>query len=85
MSTFRVEGYLVNNMLHPEYDVSADNLIDHFISDDTGAPLQSAAIIIETDDGYTVRISLEPGERRYNLTQYPATMTARVAKTEAKE
>lgn len=58
MATLELRGYLVNDVIYPEYQISAQDLIDKFIGDDTGAPLQTAVFTLRTDDGYVVTISV---------------------------
>jgi hypothetical protein len=56
-ATLRVRGYLVNDEII-EYDVEPQTLIDKFIGDDTGAPLQTLAFELDTSDGHRVWISV---------------------------
>jgi hypothetical protein len=58
MATFHVRGYLVNKSVFPDYEITADDLIDKFLGDDTGAPLDAASFELHTDDGYTVYITV---------------------------
>jgi hypothetical protein len=58
-----LRGYLVNNTIYPEYEIGAQDLIDAFIGDDTGAPLSMARFVLETDDGYRIDINVPaPGK-----------------------
>lgn len=79
MATLRVRGYLVNGSVFPDYEIFADDLIEKFIGDDTGAPLESAAFALVTDDGHTVAISVVPSIRgRHGEAGEPSVMRALV-------
>ncbi len=56
--------------------------MDKFIGNDTGAPLQGACFILETDDGKTVEIIGGAAYRRQGVND-EATMTARVRERQA--
>ena len=77
---FYVDGYLVNDVNFPHYELEAQDLIDRFIGDDTGAPLHTAELTVETDDGHLVVISIDPGETRPNRSRTAASMKATVSK-----
>lgn len=81
MARLRVRGYLVNDDTFPDYEISAQDLIDKFIGDDTGAPLQGAGFYLDTDDGYRVTISIAvPKQPRHGPREEPAGMRASVAR-----
>jgi hypothetical protein len=56
-ATLRVRGYLVNDEII-EYEVEPQMLIDKFIGDDTGAPLQELAFELDSGDGHRVWLSV---------------------------
>jgi hypothetical protein len=64
VANLRVKGYLVNNSVFPDYEIGAQDLIDKFIGDDTGAPLADAVFTLQTDDGYEVTIVADAGSQR---------------------
>lgn len=78
MARLFLRGYLVNDTIYPEYEVSAQNLIHAFIGDDTGAPLSATRFYLETDDGYRVEIYIPasgdtgaPRATGFEATVYP--------------
>lgn len=82
MARLSVRGYLVNDNIYPDYEIGAQQLIDAFIGNDTGAPLQTAAFELQTDDGYLVSINVPfPGQRGIAATE----IRARVAKRDSTE
>jgi lipopolysaccharide export LptBFGC system permease protein LptF len=81
LARLSVRGYLVNDNIHPDYEISAQKLIDAFIGDDTGAPLQTATFTLETDDGNTVTITVPfPKQSRNGPRVAASEIRARVEK-----
>jgi hypothetical protein len=58
MARLRVRGYLVNDSIVPDCEISPQELIDKLIGNDTGAALETASFVLDTDDGYCVTISV---------------------------
>lgn len=84
MASMWIKGYLVNKYVFPDYEISPGEIIRAFIGDDTGAPLRDASLTIETDDGYTVYVSIDPGDSRPGRLR-AATMNASVSRRGSEE
>jgi len=78
MARLFLRAYLVNNTIHPEYEISPQNLIEAFVGDDTGAPLSAACFYLETDDGHRVDITIPAPGRKDGQMQRATEMEAKV-------